>query len=53
MTFYYIINQLSINYGLLFSFVLVDLYVFDEPFYDFFVGMVIIFNVFVELFAQG
>jgi hypothetical protein len=35
------------------SFVLLDLDVFNEPFYDFFVSMVIILDVFVELFAQG
>ena len=33
--------------------VLLDLDVFDEPFYDFFVSMVIVFDVFVELLAQG
>ena len=32
---------------------LLDLDVFDEPFYDFFVSMVISLNVFIKLFAQG
>ena len=34
------------------SFVSINLNVLDEPFYDFFVRMVVIFNVFVELLAQ-
>ena len=33
-------------------FVLLDLDVFDEPFYDFFVRMIIVFNVFIQLLAQ-
>ena len=34
------------------SFVFINLNILDEAFYDFFVRMVVIFNVFVELLAQ-
>ena len=34
------------------SFVFINLYVFNEPFDDFFVRVVIVFNVFVQFFAQ-
>ena len=34
------------------SFVFINLYILDEPFYDFFMRMVVIFNIFVQLLAQ-